>query len=335
MKKIFISIVAGLVLLLGLMPARVAFAEDTTTGSFTVGSVSPIMTTMEIYADASLTLIASTLTPQVEYYKKMSVSDANTLNDITELKLKMYYDAAGTDPLESTVVAGNTQTAAIITWTKTGSVWAIDAGAGTSWSIVTADCIVPNLTASSGDWVVAFKIGKVATESLAPANWDFWGQVKNTAGAVAGIYKRNKMLQWYGQIAVNTPNVNWGVVTPGTGFADNLNEQTGISTTWVSNGNYEGQIKSSATWTGSLNTATLDTTGNTTNPKEFSIKAWQDNTYASAVVVDSVGVVINATGVQSTETGDVHTANTLWLKLASVFPIDVYSGTIAYIITNR
>jgi len=335
MKKIFISIIAGLVILLGLMPAGVAFAADTTTGSFTVGSVSPNMTTMEIYSDTGLTLIASTLTPQVEYYKKISVSDANTLNDITELKMKMYYDADGTDPLESTVVAGNTQTAAIITWTKAGSVWAIDAGAGTSWSIVTADCVVPTLTASSGDWVVAFKIGKVATESLAPANWDFWGQVKNTAGVVTGTYKRNKMVQWYGEIAVNTPNVNWGVVTPGTGFADNVNEQTGISATWVSNGNYSGKIKSSATWAGSLNTATLDATGNTMNPKEFSLKAWHDNTYASAVLVDSVGVVINATGVQTIEAGDIHTANTLWLKLASVFPIDVYSGTITYIIANR
>ena len=334
MKTKILSIVVGFALLLALVPAA-AYASDSTTGSFTVGSVAPNMTAMEIYSDAGLTLIASTLTPQVEYYKKISVSDANTLNDIAEVKVKMFYDATGSDPLESTVTAGNTQTAAIFTWTNAGSLWTIDAGAGTSWALVTADCVVPTLTASSGYWVVAFKIGKVSTESLAPANWDFWGQAKNTAGVVSGIYKRDKMVQWYGQISVNTANVNWGEVTPGTGFADNVNEQSGISATWVSNGNYEGQIKSSATWAGSLNTATLDAAGNTSNPKEFALNAWHDNTYASAILVNTTGVVINATGVQTSETGVIHTGNTIWLKLASVFPIDIYSGTINYVISNR
>ncbi len=33
---------------------------------------------------------------------------------------------------------------------------------------------------------------------------------------------------WYGQITVQTSNVDFGVVNVGTGFADNVNEVTGI-----------------------------------------------------------------------------------------------------------
>ncbi len=37
----------------------------------------------------------------------------------------------------------------------------------------------------------------------------------------------------------------------------------------------------------------------------------------------------------TTEIGMQRTAVTLWLKIASVFPIDTYSGTVYFMVANR
>ncbi len=336
MRKIT-SLILALVVLAGLLPQVEAFAAETgpLPGSFTVGSVAPSVTGLEIYSDSGCTLIASSLTPQVMYYAKVTVADANTLNDVTQIKLKILYDVNGTNPDETTITAGDAQTAAIITWTKESGLYAIGAGVGTTWAVVTGSSVLPAMSASSGDWVIAFKVGKVATESLGSAKWDFHARATNTVGYTAGAYKRNKTIPWYGQVSMNTANVNFGSVPPGTGFGAGINKVTGISSTWVSNGDWMEKVKSSATWIGTTNTASLDATGNTANPQEFSLKAWTSDDYASALLLDTTGITVEAEGVQTSESGIPHLTGTLWLKLASVFAIDQYSGTISAVISNR
>jgi len=53
------------------------------------------------------------------------------------------------------------------------------------------------------------------------------------------------------------------------------------------------------------------------------------------VLVDSVGVIIDNTGTETGEGGAEVTTNNLWLKLASTFNPDTYSGVITYMIANR
>jgi hypothetical protein len=331
-----ISIILALILALSLIPATAIFAAESgnSSGSFSIGSTAPNVTALQVYSDAALTLVAAALTPQVIYYVKATVTDANTLNDIKQVKLKMFYDVNATHPDESTIVAGNEQTAAIFAWTKIGNVWSVDAGAGTSWAIVSASSAVPSMTASSGDWVFAIKVGKVATESLGTAIWDFHARTTDQANLTAGYNLWGKSVLWYGESQINTANINFGEVALGSGFEANTNKVTGVSAVMISNGDFGVKVKSSPTWTGSSNIATLDATGNCVNSGEFALKAYGMDVYGSAFVIDAIGVN-SYNGIQTLETGDIFTSGTFWLKIATVFPVDVYSGTITYTIVNR
>ena len=337
MKRMFVSIVVGLALLLGLMPAAVTFAAETgtTSGSFSVGNAVPVVTDIELYSDSNLTTVSSTIIPQVIYYIKISVTCPNSLDDIKLVTIKIFYDTTGSVD-ESTITAGASQTAAILTWTKSTGLWAIAAGSTTSWTIESTLCRVPpDLTASSGYGVFAFKAGKVATESIGTNDWDLHGRVTGSSDLTSGLYRRHKKMMWYGESMVNTSNVAWGSVTPGTGFADNVNEKTDISITYVSNGDFQELVKSTATWAGSSNTAVFDSSGACMHMMEFSLKAWCEDVFASAVQLNTIGVVLEGDGMQTGEGGESHATDTLWLKLAATFSVDLYTGTISYIVANR
>jgi hypothetical protein len=334
-----ISILAILALSVLLLPAApvMASATGSSAGSFSVGSVAPNISALQVFSDPSCLVIASALAPQSTYYLRVSVSDANTLNNIAQVKVKTYYDAGATHPDESTITAGSEQTAAIFTWTKIGNVWAVDGGAGSSWAVVGGSSTVPTLTASSGDWIFAIKFGKVATETTGANVWDFHARAIDTTSPTpltAGYYLLDKLVLWYGEVHVNTANVNFGSVALGSGFSALVNKVTSVSVTMIANGDYAEKLKSSATWTGSSNTATLDPLGLCVNTGEFALKGWPADIYGSALVLDATGVTMHLDTL-TPETGDVYITYTLWLKIASVFPVDVYSGSITFLIVNN
>jgi len=336
MRK-FISILMVLALAFGVLPATAVFAaeEGSTTGSFSVGGVAPTVSSsaLQVYSDAGLTMVAAAMTPQVIYYVKVTVSDPNTLNDIKEVKVKLFYDVGGTHPDEATITAGHEQTACIFTWTKVGNTWTKDAGAGTSWAIVAASSVIPTMTASSGDWIFAIKVGKVATESMAPDVWDLYASATDNTGYTAGSYLWGKTVLWYGEVHVLTANINFGEVALGSGFADNVNEVSGPVVNAISNGDHSMIMKSSATWTGTSNIATLDPNGNCVNAKEFALKVYYMDAYGSAFLLNSTGIV-TFSDEQTLETGVTMAGGVFWLKIATVFPVDVYSGSITFTVTN-
>jgi hypothetical protein len=137
-------------------------------------------------------------------------------------------------------------------------------------------------------------------------------------------------MNWYGEVSVNTPTVNFGTVALGSDFSSNA--QTGISVTYICNGNYSQQIKVTAPWTGGPDSINLNTSG-TPGDGEFSMKADDTVTIGSANLV-STGYITIGTGTQTGEAGNTVTANTLWLKLgASGIPAVTFNGTIYYGIT--
>ncbi|MDO8717046.1 MAG: hypothetical protein Q7J73_09640 [Dehalococcoidales bacterium] len=337
MRKLLLSILMTLALVLGFIPSTSVFASESgsSSGSFSVGGVAPDVSALQVYSDAGLTLVATALTPQVVYYVKTTISDANTLNDVKEVKIKVFYDVGATHPNESTITTGHEQTAGIFTWTKAGNAWAVNAGAGTSWAVVSASSVTPTMTTSSGDWIFAVKLGKVATESLGTNVWDLHASATDSANITSGYNLWGKTVLWYGEVVINTADIDFGAVALGSGFGANVNKVTGVSIKHIANGDYAINRKSSATWTGSSNIATLDATGNTVNALEFALKSYASDIYGSAVLVDTVGVTAFPSGVQTLETGYTNNAITFWLKIASVFPVDVYSGTISSVIVNR
>ena len=291
----------------------------------------PTVDAVALYQSDESTLIAAggSMDPQVEYAVKVTVTDADTLEDISEVKVTIFYDSAGNDT--AAPGSSDTQTCAIIIWTKAGG-WSIDPSASTTWTLESGNCKTPTMSETTGDWWVHFKPGKVATESGGTEDWDIYAEATDAASNSADLYARDYEMNWYGEITVNTASVDWGTVGLGSDFS--ANEQTGISVTYIANGSYNEQVKASSPWGSAPNQVTLDASGSP-GDGEFSLKADDSATLASAVLVSSAGYTTFDSGNQTSESGNVESANALWLKLGSTGVPDVtYSGTIYYQIAD-
>ena len=279
----------------------------------------------------------TSMDPQTTYYAKVSVSLSNNLVNLQTVQVTLFYNPTGSDNMTAPTTA-DTQTCAILTCTVgTPPVWIIDSGAPTSWTIETGECVQPPLNATSGDWIFAFVPGKVATESVAPADWDAQGKAIRSPTQTGELYVRDKDMNWYGEIDVTTDLVDWGEVPLGLRFADAPNPKT-VSIHYIANGDYYEDIRSED-WTGGVETVSLDETGNDPPalPGEFGLKANDINDLASAVtVMSSIYNHTNDAGGLTTEDGVDVTTNTLWLSLSEtgIAPVQ-YSGEIYYQIANR
>jgi hypothetical protein len=333
--KLFTAIALAALFLM-LAPAAYA-AEGTTTGSFGAASQAPTVNDIGIYDDIGCSTPTTAMDPQTEYYCKVTVTSNNKLKHLDTVKVTIFYDATGGDPVAPTTP--DTQTCAIITCTVDPVAWAIQSGAPTSWSINTGNCSEPaDLNDTTGDWIFAFTPGKVATESVAPADWDAQGLATNKNSQTGELYDRDTAMNWYGEITVNTSPVDWGAVPLGLQFADAENPETDISVTYLANGNYEEDISSVATWTGGGETVALDESGGDppSADGEFALMGNDINDLGSAVIVQTSYNAIDASGTITDETGDTVITNTLWLSLSAtgILP-ETYSGSIYYQIAER
>ena len=349
-------IVTALVLSFGLLP-NPAFAatSGSSTGSITVAQVAPTFTysapnsstVLEVYSDLGLTTPATSLTPQVEYWVKVTVGDANTLADLSTIKVIFKYFAAdSTGSTDINTETGSNQTEAVLSCTGAGGgtpSWTIDGGASGTWAIVSGDCVQPTTSASSGSYVFAFKPGKVATQSAggvqANAGFAIYAWVKNSGSDTDYVWYQDgssnvkKGINWYGETTVNTASVTWSGIAPGTDFNGTNSKQTNISVKYIANGNYHNAVGALGAWTGGLG-ATMDATGACGTARNFALKAWNDDTASSAVLVTVAGTTVQTGQSQTAEAGNTVTTNTLYLKLASVFPVATYAGTVTYTIAN-
>ena len=328
-----IGILIALALLFSLVPVAWA-AEDTVTGSFTPTNVIPTVTALNIYNITTNATITN-ITPQVYYSVKVTAGDGNTIDDIDQIDVQLFFDLGDTDP--AAPGAGDPQECGILSWDKNGggSEWTIDAGGSTSWSILTANCTKPsNMVAASGEWVFIMRVGTVATETQPTGDdWNVYAESIDGSGT-GNMTQDNKEMLWYGEISTGA-TANFGGVENGSGFADNINEVTNVAVNYITNGNYDQRVKSDATWAGASFTANYDATGVCANPQEFSLRAYDSDVFASSVQVNTTGVSIDATGTQTGELGFDVAINTLWLKIALVLSNDTYSGNIVYIIADR
>jgi hypothetical protein len=302
---------------------KVAFAAGGTSNAQTF-TVNPVIintppTVGTITAPASMT-------PQQEWTViTVPVTDVNTIADVKEVKVTVFYDSAGTHP--AAPGSANVQTCAILTWTRSTGTWTIDQGTGTTWAINSGGCTKPADSASTGDWVFSFKVGKVATETIGSADWDIYALATDTALATGNNRLNGVAMNWYGEITVNTANINWGNVALGSDFS--ANSKTDILVTYICNGNYSEQVKSSSPWSNGGNSVTLNAAGSPGNG-EFSLKADDTAVLSSAALVTTSYVTID-TGTQTNESGNIETSNSLWLKLGALgIPAVQYSGTIYY-----
>lgn len=287
----------------------------------------------QISAGDPITISPSSMTPQEEWTTvTVPVQDSDTLADVDEVRVKLFYDSAGTDPSESGFSAA-VQTCAVLIWTRGGSPeWDI-APASTTWAINTAGCSKPLDSATQGNWVFSFKVGKVATHSPSTDDWDIYAKATDSGSQTGEDYLRDKEMNWYGEITVNTASVDWGSVPLGTGFTDDATNRVTASVTYICNGNFNKQVKATSPW-GSSPTVTL-VASETPGSGEFALKADDDLTLAGAALV-STSYATFGTGTQTDETGVTEANNGIWLKTGSsgITSGVNYDGTIYCAITQ-
>jgi len=294
----------------------------------------PVITPAATLYNSSENAAVTQMSPQQEYAVKVTVADNETIDHLNTVVVKVAIDTDGDDDY-SDLPGADTQTSFIMTC-DVGStpVWSQNPSLSTTWDIVEASCTQPALTAGSGIFWFHFKPGKVATEA---SDWDVY-VVATDDDALTDTYYDTATgdydMLWYGEIDVSGTAPNWGTILPGMDF-NNANAKESVTVSYISNGNYDAAL-SSTNWTGSGNTATLNTSG-TPGANEFSMKAWSsDNlTAADLVTTDAADCVIDNTGDLTTESGDTNSSNTLYLKIGTPFVRGVYSGTITFYIRNR
>jgi hypothetical protein len=298
----------------------------------------PTVTALEIYEDPGCTQIANSMTPQRTYYTRLAVTLSNNLEHLQTVQVTIFYNPTGSDDMTAPT-SGDTQTCAILTCTVgTLPSWTIDPGSSTTWQILQGGCSQPDLNDISGDWIFAFKPGKVAIENIGVADWDAQGKAIRNPTQTGDRYVRDKDMNWYGEITVNTPSVDWGEVPLGLTSDNTTYNPKTVSIHYIANGDYYEDIRSED-WTGAGETVTLDETSvdPPAFPGMFALKANDIDDLGSAVTVKS-GIYehTNATGVLTTEDGVTVANNGLWLSLSEtgIAPV-TYNGTIYYQIANR
>jgi subtilisin family serine protease len=278
----------------------------------------------------SITLTApASMTPQQQWtLVTATVTDPNTLADVNKVTVTIFYDSDKSHP--AAPASADTQTCAILTWNRTSG-WSIDQGAGATWTINTGGCTKPNDSLTSGDWVFSFKIGKVATCTSSASGWNVYASATDTEGTTGTDQKFDNAMAWYGEVSVSTLVINWGTVAPASDFT--VNVQTGVTITYICNGNFQEQVMTTSPWLDGEKTVSLNASG-TPGDGEFSLKANPTDTYASAQLLSSTAFTTIGNGTQTGESGVTVSTNTLWLKVGTAIPPDQYTGTIYFSITQ-
>jgi len=93
MKRLFISILVALTMVIGLLPTGVFAAgvpSGSSTGTFTVGAEPPVINSVKLY-DATGTTEVLAMTPQTQYMFKIDVTNLNGLNYLTKMEVNIFY----------------------------------------------------------------------------------------------------------------------------------------------------------------------------------------------------------------------------------------------------
>jgi len=324
-RKIF-SVLFALVLIVSFSPVAAVYADEEGWGEFETKA-----------ATVEVTFATGSMTPLVEVTvtANVTVDSSLTLADLTEVKFKVYYDTTGaTDVTEFDAKTASHTECGIITWTPTNT-FTEDFASSTSWAKGT--CVTPTLSNSTGNFSFVFTPGKVATETAGAYRWVLAAKATCTLSADGfGYDSTPPTMNAYSSLAIAPAvSVDWGIVHAGMDFgeSDPSEEAIGATITIISNGDYSLKAKSSSVWTGASDNATLDAGGTCSSAQEFALKADDDGTLDGAVVLTTSAQDI-ATGTITTESGFDYASAALWLKLASTFSDDTYSGTITYSVSN-
>lgn len=302
---------------------------------------------------------ATGFTPQQEYDIKVTVTDADTIDELSTLVVKLWHDESGSnhDVADFNGVTESASDGAVITWTRSGTTVALTPGE-TTWSLV--DSTLPTVfEGTSFTFVFRVKIGKVATETTGDAKWQVAAKAIDQ-GSLTGYLAHSVEstyglpMAWYGETLVpENHEVNWGSVSAGINFdADNAKQRVfsgeeSSVITFIANGNYGEQVKAATEWTKTTSgdgPASVTRNDDAGSADTFALAVGINDTYTAETAktlpdsVDFGDTPTRGTGVQTAETGQNQSDYYMFIKLNQSFADgnpSAYSGAITFGIFNH
>ncbi len=344
-------------------PAVFASATGEITGKFGT-TTAPVVTEILIHNAAvealptTTTVVTASLTPQQEYDIKVTVTDADNINELNNLVVKLWHDETGSAYVDTDFNSktDDAQTAAIITWTRSGNTAALTPGE-TTWSLV-GSTLPEVFTETSFTFIFRVKIGKVATATTDNAKWQIAAKATD-AGSLTGyrVYSVESTyglpMAWYGETQVpGNHEVNWGSVSAGINFdVENakqqvFSEEESNVINFIANGNYGEQVKAATSWAKASGDGPATVTRNADAGAEntFALAVDINETYDAGTAkilpasADFESTSTRITGTQTPETGQNQDDYYMFIKLNESFAAgnpSAYSGAITFGIYNR
>ena len=161
-----------MVVLVSAFTVMPVMAATDVNGSFEVGGAPTV----------TVTFTPAAMDPQIAQEANVNVAmSSGTLEDLTEVVFKVFYVTDGSmppTPAEFNLLAADTHSCAIITWSPPDGWSLAPSGGGTTWAL--GSCSRPAVNQASGDFVFRFTPGKVARGTMIDEAW-YAAATANTA----------------------------------------------------------------------------------------------------------------------------------------------------------
>jgi len=345
MRRLFIGVLPGSLLLSLVLVVVCTVSVNVVLGAkpAETGPTVDAVTLVEIASDTQVTAMA----PLNVYRLKVTASDVDTIDDIREIEFHIYHASDGRD--------WDADELAIYLWDKTAG-WSMENGpAVTTWELLSADCIAPaDFSATTGDWYLAFRPGKVA-QADAMQNWFALATARDEGKRGSGSWDTGASMSTFSEIDFDVTAAVFGDVIagiqPGSAGYITLPAANYLTVSVISNARYELGVKSDVTWgDGGSNILTLsESSGVPPGIAGFSLEIDDDEAGGSfpgeprtpQAVTGTTTTISGYDAVArcTTRSGDSEGPNDhvmymgMWLSLMGIEEV-VYSGLITFTIIN-
>lgn len=328
------------------------WADGAVTGSVTASNAAPTITSVTLQAAGGGAGVDS-MDPLTEYTVEIVAADNNTIDDITQIDIVIFYDSNGGDDGDgaAALTTGfDCDEIAVYKWLKSGDAWSLENGAVTTTWVISGTCgTPPSMSVTEGEWNLNFTPGKLAREATGGAGtepeWCVYVKVTDATVATAASTIYNKAMTAYSAITMDPATISFGDLALGGTAAIQTPVDHIITTKVIANDAHAVGVKSAATWTTGTDTITLDPVAPDA-AGEFGLKiddagdASGHPSVGVAVTTANVTIDGHATDARTSTapaadegTSDVDLYMDLTL-FSSGIDIGTYSGTITFEVTN-
>jgi hypothetical protein len=341
-------VVLGVVAALLAMGAPVYADTTPVTGNVTANNNSPenLGLTLKVHGGAE----TDAMTPLTEYDLDIAVTDDNTLADIAQIDIVIFYDAnAGGDGVPGG--AWDCDEEAIYKWVDDDSgTWSIEKGeATTTWTLEDTHCVEPIMSNTTDTWTLAFKPGELSVESNgSTSEWDIKVTVTDLSSGSTDTTIYSKSMAAYSSISTDVASITFGsgVDLGDTAYIDTPSDHN-FATQVLANDTYALKVNTADTWAKDSDTITLNTSGTPDAAGEFGLNIG-DAGDGSGAPTDPQAVTTSATPitghgsdtrVATTDGASEATANQNFYMSLELYSSGIlsgaYSGAITFTVANN